>query len=589
MIDAIKNFLGLEDKAVKKSGRSPAKTAAKTAVKKSAQPKTELRRRNADPSNKKARPTVKTLLTREDIPAYVELLSGGSGCQYVYSTEMLARYAVLLPKKNVKRVLIVCLKPKGGAARTVDKGYLSIKSRCEKDGYKTSRCLASEEIISIIYESGEIQQSKQDALKKASQLQNDFTKLIGQAVAMGVSDIHIEVRKDTAIVKFRRDGLLGKIKEWSVTYARKMAVVIYMVIAEKKETTFFEGVAQDASIELDIETGQTIRIRLSTLPTAPQGFDMIMRVLELDSGNGAMSLPALGYLERQCDAINRGLSKPVGVTIFAGTTGSGKTTSLTAILESMIADSHGEIKVITVENPPENVILGATQVPVMNSNSGGSEGNTFAKTIKATMRCDPDVLMVGEVRDEESADLLVKATQTGHKVLSTIHATSAIGIISRLRMIKVDNGILGSMDFIATLIYQALVPKVCVHCSIPITVKSKDADEKTKEIIERVMAVGGDQDIEKVKFRHKKGCSKCNKGIKGRIVVAEVINPTREMLRHFQAGDDSLAWDAFVRDGGITALTAGTERMLIGMCDPWDVEAKLGRLDSNSELSDKDD
>lgn len=562
-------FVDKSASPAKKAGSAPRKPAKKKQGSRQAPGKGAPRRANA--------PTATKLLTkREDIPAFGEILSGVENVKFPLPKEFLARYAILLPKKGGKNVYILCQKPKKSV---IDPNFLTIKNRCEKEGYKTTRYFATEEVISIVYESMEIKQSKQEALNRSSALQVDFTNLISSAVDEGVSDVHIEVRKESVQVKFRKDGSLGVVREWAVSYARKMAIVIYMVIAEKKETSFFEGIPQDASIEIDLDDGQTVRIRLSTLPTSPAGFDMVMRILKLESGNKGLSLKKLGYTEHQDKEIERGLSEPVGATIFAGITGSGKTTTLSTILSSIIEQSKGRLKVITVENPPENVIEGASQVPVMQSSDESGGANTFGKTIKGAMRCDPDILMIGEVRDSVSADLLVKATQTGHKVLSTVHATSAIDIAGRLRMLEVHPAILGSANFLSTLVFQSLIPKVCVHCSTGIDKFEAQGNKRSEELLERLMRSSGGRSIDQVRFKNDDGCSHCNYGINGRIVVAEVVIPTREMLACFQRMEDAKALDLFIEGGGETILSAGIKQMLAGICDPFDIEEKLGRLD----------
>jgi len=181
---------------------------------------------------------------------------------------------------------------------------------------------------------------------------------------------------------------------------------------------------------------------------------MIMRILKMGQSGEKIDLNKLGYSKEHLGKVRRGSAKPVGVMMMAGTTGSGKSTSLNAMLSEKIAHHAGRIKVITVEDPPEYLLIGATQVPVVRSRSAAKEGadiNPFASTIRAAMRSDPDVLMIGEVRDHHSAELLIHAVQSGHPVFTTTHASSGIDIVSRQRSNGVPDDVLGSHNFISAL------------------------------------------------------------------------------------------------------------------------------------------
>lgn len=474
-----------------------------------------------------------------------------------------------------------------------DVEYLSLMERLKSihvdKSITINRYYASKTLISLLYEKNVTKQNLEEEVKNVKGLQAEFDMLVSRALKEGVSDIHIEVRRDDALVRFRKNGKLYKAKggDWSVQYARQMAVVIYQVIAEEKDVTFVETQQQSAIIDRKLDEHR-VRIRLNTMPAYPDGFDMVMRLLKMGVQNEILELDSLGYFPEQVESIKDALSKPVGVTIIAGVTGSGKSTSLATMLSSIVRESttpegEVEIKIITVEDPPEYQIPHVTQSPVVNSRGGKTRAELFIEAIKAALRCDPDIIMIGEVRDRDSANLLTKAVQTGHKGFTTIHAASGIGIIGRLRAEGVPDDILGSKDFISGLMYQTLVPIVCPHCGL----KSREYFEQNKnsinseELYRRLNEVLLDDEIELLKFKNPEGCKHCQfKGISGRTVVAEIIIPNEEMLEAISNRDDNKAWQIFLQNGGKTVLDSGIEKMKMGLCDPHDIEENLGRVNS---------
>jgi type II secretory ATPase GspE/PulE/Tfp pilus assembly ATPase PilB-like protein len=370
--------------------------------------------------------------------------------------------------------------------------------------------------------------------------------LITQAMNADVSDIHIEVRRDEAKVRFRKNGDLFDFIPWSVRYARVMAGVIYQVIADEKDTTFDEFKPQDAIIDRDLGDKGRIRIRLATIPAYPSGFDMIMRILKMGVSGKRRSLESLGYNKVQLSNTRRAVAKPVGAVVMAGTTGSGKSTSLNSMLSEKIEHYGGRIKVITVEDPPEYLLLNATQVPVVRSRSQAKAGdatvNPFASVVRAAMRSDPDILMVGEVRDPDSAELLIHAVQSGHQVFTTTHASSGIDVVSRLRSNHVPDDVLGSQNFLSALMYQTLLPSLCPHCSIGVADFAKSVNnEKDFEMLKRIFKYFKPKDASALRFKRDGGCPNCVDGVTGRSVAAEVILPDPHMLKCFRERRETLS------------------------------------------------
>lgn len=529
------------------------------------------------------------LSKKDDIPQHSAVLSVTNGLIEL-TPDWQKNYAILLTNRDKKEVEVICsidVIRKAG----IDDDYLAIVDRIKRSGYsrvKTKK-LAKPEIIQIIYEQTEQKRSVEEQQKAATQIQLEFDELLVSALKARASDIHIEVTRRGAEVKFRVDGALQHFTEWPVRHARTMAGVIYMVIAEEKDTSFDERRDQSAIIDRELGEHGSVRVRLNTLPTYPAGFDMIMRILKMGQSGEKIDLNKLGYSGEHLSKVRRGSAKPVGVMMMAGTTGSGKSTSLNAMLSEKIAHHGGRIKVITVEDPPEYLLVGATQVPVVRSRSAAKEGadiNPFASTIRAAMRSDPDVLMIGEVRDHHSAELLIHAVQSGHPVFTTTHASSGIDIISRLRSNGVPDDVLGSHNFISALMYQTLLKTVCAHCSTDFEHFKKHAhDESDAELVHRVYRYLGATQAKQLRFINNDGCKHCRKGVTGRTVAAEVILPDAYMLRAFRDRQDSDAMMHYAYSGGKFALHHGITKMLMGQCDIRDVEHKLDLIEALQEMS----
>lgn len=493
-------------------------------------------------------------------------------------------YVVLISDKKLKSVVILC-SIEGQRESGLDNNFLAVKEMCVTAGYHSIRKLiANSQVIQLIYEENK-KKSVEKQLEEAEGLQKDFSNLISDALEQGVSDVHIEVRRDEARVRFRKNGFLKNHSPWTTTYARTMATVIYQVIAAEQDVTFNENLPQAALID-HVINGKGVRVRLNTIPTYPSGFDMIMRILKMGASLKPLPLFDLGYDEDQVEDIEQCISDPVGGTLVAGTTGSGKTTSLASMVslktEQYTYDGDCHIKIIAVEDPPEIELKNVSQVPVQRSKENdGSNVNPFVKYMNATLRSDPDAILVGEVRDDTTAHLLQHAIQSGHQVFSTLHTSSAIAQIDRLRYMGIKSKVLGSKGFISGLIYQTLVPVICKHCALNYEQFSEENKglRHRERLIERMSRVFHDHELPKIRFQNKGGCEKCTSGIAGRTVVAEVIIPTKQMREFFSVDEDGKALDLYLENGGKLILDHGISKILAGICDPVDIEHKLGNID----------
>jgi type II secretory ATPase GspE/PulE/Tfp pilus assembly ATPase PilB-like protein len=495
------------------------------------------------------------------------------------------------------------------------------------------------QLIKEIYKSSKDQgMSKERDYSNESGVIKNVNDLFVKAIDEGASDIHIEVRKGKTEIRCRINGEIRPM--YNTTFAestgREWARVIYQVMSTVSNATFNEKQQQDALVEGNFG-GYKLRVRIATNPTEPKGFDMVMRLLIIQDSTKPLKMTELGYQDKQAEMIHNSMAEPVGLTIVAGTTGSGKSTTLQNLLMTKILERGNKIKVITVEDPPEYFIPGASQVPVIRDENGdGSKG--FQSAIKAAMRSDPDILMIGEIRDEQSAQVLIGAVQSGHQVISTIHSGSALDVIGRLKNLGVGRDVLGSEGFIAGLIYQKLLPKLCQNCSISLNdgvIPSKysiekilydnylatiDQVEKAKSynprgnlirslqdleiidkkkadkafeifnklnednddeaLIKRLSSVSDNIKEDNIMFRNENGCEKCKgKGITGRTVVSEVVRPDMHMLNLISQGLDNQVLNYWRKNqGGRTAREDACDKMLKGIVSPIDVEHELGLI-----------
>lgn len=462
--------------------------------------------------------------------------------------------------------------------------------------------------------------------------------LFEDVLASGASDLHIEVGEQT-IIRARINGDIRELTEYrdGAVQTRdtgfEFARTLYNTFSLVSGMSFNEKVTQDALGLIPNVSGSDLRVRIATAPTEPAGFDMVMRLLVVQDSSKPLTLEQLGYQEKQRDMIAEAVAQGVGVTIIAGTTGSGKSTTLQNVLMTEINNRNGHLKVITVEDPPEYFIPGASQIPVVRDKDGDAK-KAFKNAIKASLRMDPDVIMIGEVRDEQSAELLIEAVQTGHKVLSTIHAGSALSILGRLENLGIDKETLADNEFISGLIYQKLFPVLCPHCSVALNdgyIPVKNPIEKvlvdnhftTKEVIQsakekfgktnivralqdmgelslvdaekalqifdeindeeenekmlkRISSMAGNLKDHNIKFKGD-GCEHCKNGIKGRTVVSEVVRPDMELRELISEGKTTAIFKYWRKNlGGKTAVEDSYDKMLTGKLSPIDIEDTFG-------------
>jgi type II secretory ATPase GspE/PulE/Tfp pilus assembly ATPase PilB-like protein len=304
---------------------------------------------------------------------------------------------------------------------------------------------------------------------------------------------------------------------------------------------------------------------------------MELRLLS-DYRGRSMTLFDLGYLDEQIKLIKRMTQRTVGVNIFSGPTGSGKSTTLECLLSMLLKEYEYKIHLLTIEDPPEYEIEGSVQTPIICDHSDPvALSREWVSAISNAMRLDPDVMMVGEIRDFDSAVAAFCAAMTGHGLWTTLHANDAISILARLQDIGVQMSLLTDAALVTGLINQSLVPVLCPHCKLPFH-EAITKDLLPTDTIERVVQYC---DPEKV-FIKGPGCKQggCQEGISGRTVIAEVIGTTQKFMSIFREEGNAASRNYWVNDlGGITKNQHLIRRLNEGIIDPLLAERRVCSLD----------
>ena len=354
-------------------------------------------------------------------------------------------------------------------------------------------------------------------------------KVLLDAIKQGASDIHFEPYEQNYRVRFRTDGILREIVKPPKTLAPRLAarikVMSQMDISERR-------IPQDGRIQMKLSKNRSIDFRVNTLPTM-FGEKIVMRIL--DPTSAQMGIDALGYDDDQKQLFLDALAKPQGMILVTGPTGSGKTVSLYTGLSILNTD---ERNISTAEDPVEINMEGVNQVLVNNK-----VGLDFAEALRSFLRQDPDIIMVGEIRDIETAEIAIKAAQTGHLVLSTLHTNSAAETITRMMNMGVPAYNIASS--VSLIIAQRLARRLCKQCSIPETEVPHDA----------LMELGfNDEMLENATIKRAVGCEACKDGYRGRVGIYEVVKITKTLANLIMGGDNSIDLDKQARREGFADL-----------------------------------
>jgi type IV pilus assembly protein PilB len=420
---------------------------------------------------------------------------------------------------------------------------------------------AASALIRMLLENAEEKNSAEDKTPiTVSSQQQRLRLLVKEALELEASDIHLEVRQDIARIRFRKHGELFLHAEWLPKLGREIASVAFNKETDHAVSHFNPLIPQNASMPLTIDN-QEIRLRLASLP-AHQGFDVTMRILTTGDDK-VESLESLGYLPEQIRLIKKAVQMPYGAIIMAGPTGSGKTTTLASCMRLVTSPR----KIFTVEDPVEKLVPNATQVPINTDHYDRG----FANMTRTVLRMDPDVIVLGEIRDEDTAHIMARAAITGHLVFSTVHTNTATDIITRLVDLGISRTLLASPNLLVCLMCQRLAPLLCQSCAVPLKNAMPNADQ-----LPYWQKIFGN-DFQQLKVRGR--CQHCHQlGIRGRTVIAEVIWLDETGRQYIQNGD-ILGWQAYLKSQGFISYR---EHLLTlvknGHCDPYDAEKLIGDI-----------
>jgi type IV pilus assembly protein PilB len=434
----------------------------------------------------------------------------------------------LISKESARRNLIIPLKRDGNklyVAMANPMDFIVIDDLRLSTGFQIQPAIATkDDILRAINKYynvddafdellGELKQTEKGRQEDVTDLDSPIVRLVNQilsnAVIQKASDIHIDPQETKVVIRYRVDGVLRV--ERSLPRHMQGVLTARIKIMSNLDITEHR-IPQDGRIKLNLDF-HPVDLRVSTLPTV-YGEKIVMRLL--DMGSTLNDLSKLGFNKLNLNRFNEMIGKPTGIVLITGPTGSGKSSTLYAALNKLNEET---VNIITIEDPVEYQLEGINQIQV-NTNVG----MTFAAGLRSILRQDPNIIMVGEIRDKETAEVAIRASLTGHLVLSTLHTNDSIGTVTRLIDMGVEPFLLASS--LSGIVAQRLVRKVCRDCQ-----ETLEPSKREHEIFAR-----RGMKIEKV--TKGKGCSSCNMtGYKGRIALHEVLVINDEMSRAMMNGE----------------------------------------------------
>lgn len=402
----------------------------------------------------------------------------------------------------------------------------------------TSKDITQDELASLVDIGGDEVNTTEDLSQDDAPVTRFINQILLEAVRKGASDIHFEPYEESYRVRLRCDGILVENNSPAVHLGRRLAARIKIMakldIAERR-------LPQDGRIKLKLNSETAIDMRVSSLPTL-WGEKIVLRLL--DSNSASLDINKLGYSQQQQQLYQQALQRPQGMILMTGPTGSGKTVSLYAGLNIL---NTPERNISTAEDPVEINLNGINQVQI-NSKIGFS----FADALRSFLRQDPDVVMVGEIRDLETAGIAIKAAQTGHLVLSTLHTNSAAETVIRLSNMGIENFNLASS--LSLIIAQRLARRLCPHC--------KQTDPLTPALREEFNL----NQLQSIFKASPQGCHECNLGYMGRVGIYEVMPFNRKLAALVLSGADiNQIEELAIQQGMLTLKASGVEALKSGV------------------------
>ncbi|WP_133127337.1 type IV-A pilus assembly ATPase PilB [Legionella nagasakiensis] len=366
-------------------------------------------------------------------------------------------------------------------------------------------------------------------------------RIIVEAIKKSASDIHFEPYERSYRIRYRQDGILNEVTAPPISLAARISARIKVMsnldISERR-------IPQDGRFKMKLSPTRSVDFRVSTCPTIA-GEKVVMRIL--DPGSTKLGVESLGFSPKQKEHFLQAIQRPQGMILVTGPTGSGKTVTLYSALNELNTTEHN---ISTAEDPVEIKVSGINQV-----NINPKAGLTFSGALRAFLRQDPDIIMVGEIRDLETAEIAIKAAQTGHLVLSTLHTNSAAETLTRLVNMGIPSFNIASS--VSLIIAQRLVRRLCEHCKV-----IRD-DFTIASLVELGFSEAEAHTLNAYKAN---GCNQCTNGYRGRIGLFEVLPMTKDLGRLIMSGGNSLDILKHAQnDGMLTIYQSGLEKIKEGV------------------------
>ena len=432
----------------------------------------------------------------------------------------------------------------------------SVRGSLRSDKYQSvDVCLASEDVITKVYNTALGKTAESDEMKLAQQ--NAYSREIRRWIEYGISqratDIHIETSDSHGHVRFRVDGDLEAMRtpdrgENSAQFLIKCMSMLYNMQKRKSgsDSMFQEEGFTYCMVPYAEIPGNEVKLRFQGLK-GERGPKVVARLLPVGESAKTLTFEQLGYESTQIEMWHRAMETPSGMVLIAGITGSGKSTTQKSFIE--LNPDAPKLAIFTIEDPVEYPIRYAHQIPIQRDLSNhAASGKAFGEATSSLMRADPDVAMLGEIRDKFSANAAQQLAETGHMALGTVHAHLLSGITPRLTNpeIGMNREVLTAPNMLTLMVYQALVPVLCGNCSFT-TEQALASGEGIRHYVDYLRQLGIPLDT--LRWKNPNGCSHCNgRGTTGQTVVAEMLMPSDDWLKAIRAHDDALANEVYISE-----------------------------------------
>lgn len=427
--------------------------------------------------------------------------------------------------------------------------------------------------------------TKQGTDTDSSDVSPIVNELLNHAIKQQATDIHICCRQNSAMSLLRVHSKLYKHKQFDVEISRQISAYLFSIMAEPRTrstgTYSLENKSMSCTILHSVDSVH-YKLRYKYIRLA-DGWDVIIRILPLDSDKKTKNFGELGYEGSQVEQLQLSVNRSIGLIAILGPTGSGKSTSLKTMMEF---DPKRHLKKrYSVEDPVEYKIHGVSQISIQRDDHENEDDNKqFAGVLRDILRGDPNDVMVGETRDSVTARMVSDFVMTGHKIYTTIHTGSAFSVILRLNRLGLGRDVLADRQFIAALVFQRLMPVLCSHCKVP---AQQTLEKRKLHLLEHKFGLN----ISNIYCCQESGCQHCNgRGFVGSTVVAEVVVFDKVIRQYIADGNDEKA-EVYWRQGrqtafddanmrGKTAYEHGLYKISQGQIDPGDLEAEFEPFES---------